>query len=73
MTGDTSTNRSRASPARDRSEGASSPVISRPKSPASNRKVQPVASSPRQAGASEATQELDDLMASLNDFKVVIY
>ncbi|OQV21742.1 Paxillin [Hypsibius exemplaris] len=61
--------RNRDSPARERGdERSASPQISRPKSPASNRKVQPVAQSPRQAGG--ATAELDDLMASLNDFKV---
>ena len=62
-------NSNRDSPLRDRSD-AGSPPISRPKSPGSNRKVQPVAQSPRQAGG--ATAELDDLMASLNDIKVVI-
>lgn len=56
---------------RDSDERSSSPFISRPKSPGSQRKYQPVAASPRQTNPSGATQELDDLMASLNDFKVV--
>ncbi|GAV03847.1 hypothetical protein RvY_14221-2 [Ramazzottius varieornatus] len=53
---------------RERSEGSDSPsLISRPKSPGPQRKIQPSTQTLRGTGA---TAELDDLMATLNDFKV---
>ncbi|XP_055343065.1 transforming growth factor beta-1-induced transcript 1 protein-like isoform X2 [Paramacrobiotus metropolitanus] len=67
----TMSDRDRDSPLRDRSdrseERSQSPLVSRPKSPGQHRKMQPGG---RPGGASGATKELDDLMASLNDFKV---